>query len=121
MTRVLLAALLVAASVGCFRPPREALQLDGNRLTVANATSDTWTDVEVWLNTYYRLRTETIQPGETVHTSLDNFTAGFGQRFEFRHMQVKDLRLTAKLPDGRAIEIKKDFTVGGLAGLKGRS
>src|SRR5262245_31850456 len=114
-------ALALVAAVSCSKPPREPLQLDGNRLIVENATNEPWTDVQLWLNSYYRLTKPTIQPGETVHTSLDLFVAGFGQRFEFRRMQVRDLRLTAKLPDGRSIEIKKDFVVGGLAVLKGRS
>ena len=113
--------LVAGAAAACSKPAREPLKLDGNILTVENATSETWTDVELWLNTYYRLQKSTIEPGERVHAPLDNFVAGFGQRFEFRRMQVKDLRLVAKLPDGRAIEIKKEFTAGGLAGLKGRS
>ena len=35
-------------------------------------------------------------------------------------MQIKDLRLTAKLPDGKPFELKKRFEVGGLAGALGR-
>ena len=34
-------------------------------------------------------------------------------------MQVSDLRLTAKLPDGQPFELKKEFEVGGLAGVLG--
>ena len=50
---------------------------------------------------------------------LDTFVAGFGQRFDFQRMQVTDLRLTAKLPDGKPLELKKEFEVGGLAGALG--
>ena len=32
-------------------------------------------------------------------------------------MQIRDLRLTAKLPDGSPIEIKKEFEVDGLQGV----
>ena len=51
---------------------------------------------------------------------LDTFVAGFGQRFDFHRMQIKDLRLTAKLPDGTPLELKKQFEEGGLAGALGR-
>ena len=34
-------------------------------------------------------------------------------------MQVKDLRLTAKLPDGKPVELKKPFDAGGLDGAFG--
>ena len=38
----------------------------------------------------------------------------------FRRTQIHSLRLTAKLPDGAPLELKKEFEVGGLAGaLKG--
>jgi hypothetical protein len=50
---------------------------------------------------------------------LDAFVAGFGQRFDRRRTQVTDLRLTAKLPDGTPLEVKKEFTEGGLAGAFG--
>ena len=106
---------------GCSRPAVEPLRLDGNILTVDNRSSEEWKNVEIWLNTYYRLTIDSIPPEGHVQAPLDNFVAGFGQRFQFRRMQVKDLRLTAKLPDGRPIEIKKSFTVGGLGALKGRT
>ena len=103
---------------GCTKPPVEPLKLDGNLLTVDNRSSDEWKNVEIWLNTYYRLKTDSIPPSGRFQAPLDAFVAGFGQRFEFRRMQVKDLRLTATLPNGKSIEIKKEFTVGGLGALK---
>jgi hypothetical protein len=123
MTRALAAALVAGAmlAAGCEPPPTEPLKLDGNVLTVDNRSSQEWTNVEIWLNTYYRVTTHSIPPKGRFQTSLDNFVAGFGQRFEFRRMQIRDLRLVAKLPDGTPIEIKKEFRVGGLDLLKGRS
>jgi hypothetical protein len=44
------------------------------------------------------------------------FVAGFGQHFIFSRMQVRDLRLTATLPDGKPLEIKKEFEQDGLTG-----
>ena len=88
-------------------------------LTVDNRSSRDWANVEVWLNTYYRVTAASIPAGGRVQMPLDTFVAGFGQRFDFRRMQITDLRLTAKLPDGTPLELKKAFTVGGLAGALG--
>ena len=109
---------LIAAAGACSPPPTEPLKLDGNMLTVDNRSAAEWKNVEIWLNTYYRLKTDSIPAKGRFQAPLDAFVAGFGQRFEFRRMQVKDLRLNATLPDGKPIEIKKQFTVGGLEGLK---
>jgi len=104
----------------CRTPPDEPLKLERNMLTVDNRSSRDWTNVEIWLNTYYRITTSSVPAGGRVQAPLDTFVAGFGQRFDFHRMQVKDLRLTAKLPDGTPLELKKQFEVGGLAGALGR-
>jgi len=118
-----LVPVLVAATIafGCSETPVEPLKLDGNMLTVDNRSADEWRDVEIRLNTYYRIRTESIPSKGRFQTTLDNFVAGQGQRFQFRKMQIKDLRLTAVLPGGKPLEIKKDFSVGGLDALKPRT
>ena len=50
---------------------------------------------------------------------LDAFVAGFGQRFNYKRTQITDLRLKARLPDGTPLEVQKEFTQGGLAGVFG--
>ena len=109
------AALVLTA---CSPPPIEPLKLDGNMLTVDNRSDVEWKNVEIWLNTYYRVKTDSIPAKGRFQAPLDVFVAGFGQRFEFRRMQVKDLRLNATSADGKPVEIKKQFTVGGLEKLK---
>jgi hypothetical protein len=116
---VLLSALAAIAVAGCGQPPDDPLKLERNLLTVSNRSSKDWTGVEVWLNTYYRVTTSSVAAGSRFQAPLDTFVAGFGQRFDFHRMQVKDLRLTAKLPDGTPFELKKRFEVGGLAGALG--
>ena len=96
--------------------PVDPLKLERNMLTVSNQSSNDWTNVEVWLNTYYRVTTSSVRAGSRVQAPL---VAGFGQRFDFHRMQVRDLRLTAKLPDGTPFELKKRFEAGGLAGALG--
>ena len=120
--RALFVGLAIAAcslQAACARPQAEPLQLEPNRLTVENQSSRNWTGVEIWLNTYYRVTTPSIPAGGRFQVGLDSFVAGFGQRFNYHRMQVNDLRLIAKLPDGQPFELKKQFTAGGLAGMLG--
>jgi hypothetical protein len=108
--------LLCAAALagGCHKIPPEPLKLEGNLLTVDNRTSQEWTHVEIWLNTYYRITTASIPAGGRLQAPLDMFVAGLGQRFDYRRAQIRDLRLTAKLPDGTPLELKKAFETSGL-------
>lgn len=110
-------AFALAAAAACSQPPADPLQLDRNILTVDNRSSSDWNDVEIWLNRYFRVTVKQIPAGSRFQAPLDTFVAGFGQRFNFHSMQVKDLRLTAKLPDGKPLEIRKQFEAGGLAGV----
>lgn len=85
------------------------MTLRGNLLTVDNRSSEEWRDVEIWLNTYYRVTTDSIPPNGRFQTPLDNFVAGFGQRFTHGSMRVRDLRLTARLANGTPVEIKRRY------------
>ncbi|HTK28533.1 MAG TPA: hypothetical protein VL309_03225 [Vicinamibacterales bacterium] len=120
MRWILIVALAAAAAgTACERLPDEPLKLEGNRLTVDNRSRQGWSNVEIWLNTYYRVTVPSIPSHGRFQTPLDAFVAGFGQRFDFHRMQIHDLRLTAKLPDGSPLEIKKEFAASGLAGALG--
>jgi hypothetical protein len=114
-------AMAACATVvtGCGKPAPDPLQLDRNLLTVDNRSSSDWNNVEVWLNTYYRVTTPSIRAGGRFQAPLDTFVAGFGQRFDFRRAQIVDVRLVATLPDGKPLELKKQFTASGLAGYLG--
>jgi hypothetical protein len=117
MLRRALIAFALIASAACSQHAPDPLQLDRNLLTVDNRSSSEWKDVEIWLNRYFRVTVKSIPAKSRFQAPLDTFVAGFGQRFNFHSMQVKDLRLTAKLPDGTPIELKKQFEAGGLAGV----
>lgn len=116
---MLLAAVAALWAASCSKPRGDPMKLERNLLTITNQSSKEWTGVEVWLNTYYRVTAPSVAAGSRFQAPLDTFVAGFGQRFDFHRMQVRDLRLTAKLPDGTSIELKKRFEVGGLAGALG--
>jgi len=120
-TRAGLVALAVVSAACHSEIARDPIVLDGQRLTVDNTTSEDWTGVEIWLNTYYRVTASKIPAKTRFETSLNSFVAGFGQRFDFKRMQVKDLRLTAKLPDGSPLEMKYQMQQGGLVGALGNA
>jgi hypothetical protein len=115
-------AMVVFAAVGatrCGEPPREPLRLEGNMLTVDNQSAQDWHDVQIYLNTYFRVTTSTIRARSLFKAPLDVFVAGFGQRFDLRRMPVHSLKLTAKLPDDQPMELNKKFQLSGLAGALG--
>src|SRR5258708_1677692 len=112
---VLAAAVVVSiSSTRCNKAPEEPLKLEGNMLTVSNVSDDEWTHVEIWLNRNFRMITPSIPPGKRFQASLDTFVTGFGQRFNFKRMQVKEVRLMAKRPDGTPVDLKMPFYASGL-------
>jgi hypothetical protein len=122
---VLAIVVCVAAGAACSKRTRPALNLDGTRLTIYNDTDETWSSVEVILNQHFRIQPKDIEPDGIVQAPLDIFVAGYGQRFNFKTMQITDLRLTAKRPNGEPIELRYQFRNGGLqdalGGFKGKS
>lgn len=127
MKRTLAGAVvgLMIAAVACSKPERAALQLDGNRLTVFNDTPEEWQGVEIFLNHHFRVTAAKIPPGGIFQAPLDVFVAGYGQRFNFKTMQITDLRLKAKHPNGEPFELRyafqKDGLEGALEGFKGKT
>jgi hypothetical protein len=112
-------ALLSLAAARCSSPPPEPLQLERNRLTVLNTSKVEWTNVEIWLNRYFQARASSIPAGGRLDAPLDRFMSGYGQPFDYRRIQVTELTLTAKRPDGTPVELKMQFQKSGLAGALG--
>ena len=112
-------AWLSLAAVRCSAPPPEPLQLERNKLTVLNTSKDEWTNVEIWLNRYFQAKVPSIPAGGRLDAPLDRFISGYGQPFDFRRIQVTELTLTAKRPDGTPVELKMQFQKPGLAGAVG--
>jgi len=110
--------LLIAILSACSAPPPDPIRLEGNLMTVENRTAQDWQHVEIWLNQYYRVTTPSIPAGGRFQAPLDAFVAGFGQRFDFRRAQIRDLRLTATAAGGAPVELKKQFAASGLGALK---
>jgi hypothetical protein len=114
-----LATVVAIASAACYKAPEEPIKLEGNLVTVSNVSTQEWTHVEIWINQQFRMVTPSIPPGKRFQATLDTFVTGFGHRFNFKRMQVKDVRLMAKLPDGKPMELKMPFYAGGLEGAFG--
>jgi hypothetical protein len=114
--RTAAALLVVVASLGaaCGGPPPEPLRLDGNLLTVENQTGATLTNVEIWINRQFRVTAHSIPSGGRFQAPLDAFVEGYGRRFNFKSMQVHEVRLTATRPDGSQVELRKAFEATGL-------
>jgi hypothetical protein len=114
-------AMAIAALSGCVDIPPDPLQLDRGTLTVNNHTPSDWTNVEIWINRYYRVTVPTIAARGRFQVPLDAFVSGYSQRFDIRKAVIKDLQLTAKQPDGTPVLIKREPTTGLAAlGSKGK-
>lgn len=120
MLRALVVAAALAAVVGtaCSKPTVDPLQLDRGILTVSNTTSDSWSNVEIWINQQFRVTVPSIAANSRFQVPLNSFVEGFGRRFDFSRMQIRDLRLMAKTSGGAPVELTKEFEKGGLGGIQ---
>jgi hypothetical protein len=61
------------------------------------------------------------EPAVPAHRRVDSCRSAVadGRRFDFKREQIKDLRLSAKRPNGDPVDIRMDFKGNGLAGLAG--
>ena len=109
----------MVATLTCSKPVIEPIQLERGMITVNNRTAEPWTSVEIWINQNFRVTTGSIAPDGQFQVPVNSFVAGYGQRFDFARMQIKDVRLTAKTPDGHAVEHTMAFRQGGLEGAFG--
>ena len=114
MRRALVVALVLAIVPlgGCVDVPPDPLQLDRGLLTVDNHTTSDWNNVEIWINQYYRVAVPKITARSRFQVRLDSFVSGYSQRFDIQHAVIKDLRLTAKQPDGTPVLIKREASDG---------
>jgi hypothetical protein len=122
MKRLLAVAAVMLATVdlaGCAGPVVKPLQLDHGTITASNPSSEAWNGVEIWINRNFRVTVPSIAAGGRLQVSTSSFVAGYGQRFDSNRMQIKDVRLTARTPDGQPVEHIMAFRQGGLEGAFG--
>jgi hypothetical protein len=116
--RLIASTTLSCLILGCAsKPPIDPLRLNGNRLIVNNRTPDNWNDVEIKINRQYRVVVPEILAGQRFDASLEAFLDVYGNHFRYARQQVKDVRLTGKLPNGQPVDLTMDYPRGGLDGL----
>jgi hypothetical protein len=110
MIRRLLLSSLLLGLVALFALPRacsdvkkQALVVEGNRVTVTNTTEAAWTDVEIWLNDHYRGQVRELAPGQRLDIPIRRFVAGRGQNFDPENQAPHGLELTAQGGDGKRV------------------
>jgi hypothetical protein len=113
------AVLATAAAAGCSQRAVEPLQLEEGTINVTNNTTDPWTGVEIWINQAFRATVPSIAAGARLQLPVNALVSGYGQRFDRSRMQITDVRLTAKTPDGQPVEHIMTFRQGGLEGAFG--
>ena len=85
------------------------MQLERGQLTVDNQTDEEWRSVEIWVNNYYRAMVPSIAAHGRFQVQLDSFISGYGRRFDYTARRSRDLRLSARRPNGEPLELKKEF------------
>jgi hypothetical protein len=120
MLRAVLAAWVLAgvATAGCTSEPPDPLRIEERIVTVENQTDQDWTNVEVWVNRYFRAAVSTVAAGSRLQIPLSVFVSGYGQRFDLNRMEVNDLRLSARTAAGAAVTLERTPRKSGLAALE---
>lgn len=112
MTRALAVLTLLFVVAACGGDKLQPLTLNGGTLVVRNDTDEEWKSVEIWVNWYYRAVIPSIPAHGRVDAKLDAFLEGYGRRFDYTHTMVKDVKLTARRPNGEPLELKLPFKSG---------
>jgi len=94
---LVIAGALAALAMACAgeEAPRP-IAVEGRVLWVHNLTGAAWFDVEVWLNTHYRVTRSRMPAGERFGIPLDSFVAGYGQRFSPARQVVQRIEVRAR-------------------------
>jgi hypothetical protein len=109
--RVVLAvlALVVGAALVaryCRVDERQPILVSEGRVVVTNLTGTAWSNVDIWLNDYYRAQARSLAPEQRLEVPLNVFVAGFGQRFDPARQQPEGLELTARGARGEPITLR---------------
>jgi hypothetical protein len=100
---LLVASLLLVAA--CQGDERQPIIVSAGRVSVTNLTDTAWTDVEVWLNDYYRAQARDLGAGQRLDVPMDVFIAGYGQRFNPKKGAPYGVQVTAKDANGKPVRL----------------
>jgi hypothetical protein len=96
--------VILLAAAACGRK-EDAVSLEGGVIRVINQSSDAWTNIEVLVNHHYRAVSARLEPGGRLAAPVDNFVAGFGQRFQRGRQSVFLIEVKAKRADGQPVRL----------------
>ena len=110
-SRVLLlsAVLAIALAVSVFwvggEDRREAIRVEEDRVVVTNLGKSDWSDVEVWLNDWYRARTPRVTAGQRLDVPFNAFTAGYDRPYDPARQPPFGVEVTARGSDGSQVRL----------------
>jgi hypothetical protein len=84
---------------------REAVRVEENRVVVTNLGESDWSDVEVWLNDWYRAQTPRVTAGQRLDVPFKAFTAGYGRAYDPARQPPFGVEVTARGSDGREVRL----------------
>jgi hypothetical protein len=101
--------LTAAVCASACSKPRDPLMIQNGRLIVENQTDEDWTNVRISVNRYFHGGAPSLAKRGRMDVRLGELVSGYGQKFDFNRMQIKDLRLTATRPNGEPLELRKEM------------
>ena len=86
--------------------------MQGAWLVVENQTKQSWRDVTVTLNSYYRGSSPALSAGGRLEAPLANFVTGLGQRFNTAREHVSRVEVRAMDATGQPVTLDWDEKAG---------
>ena len=84
---------------------REAIRVEEDRVVVTNMGESPWTDVEIWLNDWYRAQVPELKAGQRLDVPLTAFMAGYDRRYEPARQPPFGVEVTARGEDGGEVRL----------------
>ncbi len=99
-------SIVVACFVAsCTREEPPAITLRDVDVVVQNQTSAAWTNLEIWVNDFYRGLAPSLDAGQRLIVPLGSLVEGYGRRFDVHRTPVASILVTARSVDGRPIRL----------------
>jgi hypothetical protein len=108
MARVVVALCLVAACRHEMPPIRQR----GAWIVIENQTKQSWRDVSVTVNSYYRGVSPTLSAGGRLEAPLGGFVTGLGQRFSTAREHIVRVEVRATDASGQPVALDWDEKTG---------
>jgi hypothetical protein len=109
---VSIGVILVAVAISAWLSFRRSatsneppIRVEGTHLIVENHTPQSWRDVTVTLNAYYRGVSPTLESGGRLEAPLGSFVSGLGYRFNPARERVSRVEVRATDAAGRPVAL----------------